>query len=87
MCVWKTREFAPVRVRTCGMLGNFVAEGKPEVQTTVEQMSDPLWDDTSFSFFFVVEVDRIGKDRSGRRGRPKCMQTVASSATADGRWS
>ena len=38
-------------MRTCGMLGNFVAEGKPEVQTTVERMSDPQWDDTFFPFF------------------------------------
>ena len=34
-------------MQASGLLGNFVAEGKPEVQTTVEQMSDPQWDDTS----------------------------------------
>ena len=27
-----------------GMLGNFVAEGKPEVHTIVDWMSDPQWD-------------------------------------------
>ena len=32
------------------MLGNFVAEGKPEVQTTMDRMSDPQWDDLSFPF-------------------------------------
>ena len=34
------------------MLGNLVAEGQLEVQTTVEQKSDPLRDDT---FLFLVE--------------------------------
>ena len=44
------------------MLGNFVAEGKPEVQTTVDRMSDPQWDDIFLSLFFVTEVGSIGKD-------------------------
>ena len=41
-------KFASVRMRIYGMLGNFVAEGKPEVQTTMDRMSDPQWDDLSF---------------------------------------
>ena len=47
-------------MRTCGMLGNFVAEGKPEVYTAVDWMSDPQWD-VLFSFF-DTEVGSFGED-------------------------
>ena len=47
-------------MQACGMLGNFVAEDKPEVHTIVDWMSDPQWD--VLFFLFVTEVGSIGKD-------------------------
>ena len=43
------------------MLGNFVAEGKPEVHTTVDWMSDPQWDDLS-SFLSQRSVVSVKTD-------------------------
>ena len=41
-------------MQASGMLGNFVAEGKPEVHTIVERMSDPQWDDTFLSLLLSL---------------------------------
>ena len=46
------------------MLGNFVAEGKPEVQTTMDRMGDPHWDDLPF---FVTAVDVLALQTCVRR--------------------
>ena len=54
-------KFASVRMRIYGMLGNFVAEGKPEVQTTMDRMSDPQWDDLS-SFLSQRSVVSVKTD-------------------------